>query len=143
MASARRRSMKLHLLICVLLTIGLVTKSASACVVRYRDPGELKSEAGIVVQALVLSKEISEQSQLGEFYSYTVQVKVVERGTMELAAPRRLTYYNGRAREQNGTIVCPRKDGSGYETQLQIGSRYRFFIKSNKKTEILFSEKPS
>ena len=134
--------MKLNRTIGSLLMILLIADSASACIVRYKDPAELKAEASLVVQAEVLSKEVTGQSQQGELYSYKVQMKATERGILGEGAPTTVTYYNLRARrEPNGMIDCPIKDGSGKETDLQVGGIYRLFLKSSNETEILFSEK--
>jgi hypothetical protein len=118
----------------------LATSSAFACTVRYRKSAELKAEATFVVKATVLSRKAEEPSRLGELYTYTVEVAAVERGAVEAQSKTTITYYNVHAREHGGTIECPIKDGSGNETDLRVGSSYRFFLKSKPEPEILFVE---
>ena len=49
-------------------------------------------------------------------------------------------YFNFRAHERNGLWECPLKNGSGLETDLTPGKKYRLFLDNLDKKEILFSE---
>ena len=126
--------------------LGIVTvtligaSSAFACIVRYRNAAELKAQATLVLKATVLSRLAEEPSRRGELYAYTVKVTGVERGSIESTSKLIITYYNERAREHDGTIECPIKDGSGNEPDLRVGSSYRFYLKSKREPEILFTE---
>jgi hypothetical protein len=117
--------------------------NASACIVRYRNATELKSEANLVVQATITSKQIKHQSQIGELYSYLVKINKIVRGNFEIGKTIEVTYYNVRARVHKGKMECPFKEGSGLEMNLNIGESYRFFIKGDNNTKILYTEELS
>lgn len=117
----------------------LTPTNCNACIVRFRDAGELKQEATIVVLATVLSKEVGERYKTGETYSYKIEILSTERGS---ALPKftNITYFNLRASVRDGLAVCPIKDGAGIETELKLNGEYRFFLKDSSTKEILYSE---
>jgi hypothetical protein len=132
--------MKISWLVPYLLLLSLVLPSeVCACVVRYRSADELRQEASIVITATVLALEVSQQSSMGELYSYKIRIKSTERGR-DLPKLITVSYYNVRARVRDGVTVCPLKDGSGSETNLKLNGEYKFFLKDSSAMEILFSE---
>lgn len=123
----------------LLLPLLLAPALAVACIVKFRPAEELKSEAKLVLRAVVVAKQVAGQSAMGELYTYQIELRRVERGSFKPPSTS-VTYYNLRAVERGGVIDCPLKDGSGLETALKIGSEYRLFLKDPGDLEILFSE---
>ena len=117
----------------------LAPVDAHACIVRFRSAEVLKREAELVVLAKVIAKEITGQSQIGELYTYKIEVYVVERGRFSPGVTN-VTYYNVRAREVESVMECPLKDGAGIEVGLKVQEDYRFYLNSIDNKEILYSE---
>jgi len=128
-----------YIIVYFLAVLWLYPTVAFACRIDYRPAEELKNESKLVVLVTVDSKKVSPRSQMGELYSYEVTIESTERGK-SVPDLSLVSYHNYRMLKIDGMITCPLKDGSGLETDLKIGGKYRLFLKSPEEKTILFSE---
>lgn len=125
--------------LCLALATILTTQAASACVMQREKPEELKQQAQIVVEALIMGVDAPRQTFRSVVYLYNVSVKSVERGSFALG-PSKLTYEDLLMHRRGNLTVCPLKHGSGIEQGLKPNTSYRMYVRSATDTEILLAE---
>ena len=103
--------------------------------ISYRPVSELKSEAGYVVIALVLSSKFVERTFKSDVYEY-----VIETLNSQDKIQLQVTYENFLPHKRGDLLVTPLKTGSGIEHELNEGKSYRFYLRSVDKPEILLVE---
>jgi hypothetical protein len=71
----------------------------------------------------------SSETQLARSFNYKVRVIQSERGVIKVGTLMDLELLLHLARNRNGSITCPLQRGSGMESELKVGTRYRMLIK--------------
>jgi hypothetical protein len=105
----------------------------------WQSEDELKAQATVVVEAVVLARQLVRQNFAGDEYRYDIRVEAVLRGDAS-ATPRVVTYEDLKIHRRGSQTVCPLKHGSGIEHDLVPGRRYRLFLRSAQDPEVLFAK---
>jgi hypothetical protein len=123
----------------IAIAVILAAETASACIIRWEKPEELKRQAQVVVQALILRTEAPRQTFRSVIYTYKVNIQSVEQGSL-LVNPPSLTYEDLLMHRRGDITACPLKHGSGIEQALKPNSLYRMYLRSASDAEILLAE---
>jgi hypothetical protein len=107
--------------------------------ISWQSEDELKAQAAIVVEAVVLARQLVRQNFGGDEYRYDIRVDAVLRGDAS-TKPRLVTYEDLKIHRRGSTTVCPLKHGSGIEHDLVPGRRYRLFLRSAQDPEVLLAK---
>ncbi|VAW71509.1 hypothetical protein MNBD_GAMMA12-3822 [hydrothermal vent metagenome] len=111
----------------------------NACMISYFPQKELKSEAGIIVLARVISIKNTRTSFRSKIYQYSIRVETYEKGHNR--EKNLIVIYEDLMAHRRGVVkICPRKHGSGIEQGLKVNQFYRIFLRSSSNFEILLAE---
>ncbi|MGY8660834.1 HEAT repeat domain-containing protein [Bradyrhizobium sp. UFLA05-109] len=132
-------NMRLKLLhVLIVFTIS-ATSPTRACVISRLSGEELKAQASIVVEAVVLAKPAAGHSFRGGDHRYDIRVDAVFKGEIS-EGPNVAAYKDLRVHGRGNPKVCPQKHGSGIEHDLVPGRRYKLFMRSTEDPEVLLAE---
>ena len=117
----------------------LRASAAFACIIQCEKPEDLKEQAKIVVQALVLKAEEPRHTFRSNVYTYKVAIQFVEQGSLALNEVE-FTYEDLLMHRRGDITVCPLKHGSGVEHALKPNGLYRLYLRSAEDKEVLLAE---
>lgn len=109
----------------------IVPVDAFACVVRFTSYEEALTSTNTTVIA-----QIVDVSPIGNSPSqasaYTIQVLASKRGSLEVGQRVKVDRDIARARQtRDGTVVCPKRSGSGLEDSFAIGDTYLLLMQQD------------
>jgi len=105
----------------------------------WQSEDELKAKATIVLDAVVLARQLLRQNFAGDEYRYDIRVEAVLRGDPS-TTPGVVTYEDLKIHRRGSQTVCPVKNGSRIEHDLVPGRRYRLFLRSARDPEVLLAK---